>query len=290
MSEYNEVALYHAITSWDALRDVRNTSLLAKMLCQSKFINVKLQNITHIRTAHYAVFRVTDHSGDFVARIGLVDSQEYRPTNNGFLGTAQFVNHDQKYEFLAGKYLFESGAHVVNPIRYETYGATDILWLPYISDDDSQPISSTQWLELISSFKDIPAPSYLQHFNNYKKSMQRLERLPDFYAKNAQLKYETLLQELMRKASVWGIIHGDLHRQNIINHNGLLLLYDLDTVSWGPQVWDLTHLALRHGQNGNTGYSVDELRRSLGYTQEEFDIAIELRKLARDIAKKSLNL
>lgn len=120
--------------------------------------------------------------------------------------------------------------------------------------------------------------------------MQRLERLPDSYAKNAQLKYETLLQELMKKASVWGIIHGDLHRQNIIDHNGLLLLYDLDTVSWGPQVWDLTHLALRHGQYGNTGYSIDELRKSLGYTQEEFHIAIELRKLTRDIAKKSIHL
>lgn len=127
MSENNEVVLHHAISSWDALRDVRNTSLLAKILCQSKFINARLQNITHIRTAHYAVFRVTNRSGDFVAQIGLVDSQEYRPTNNDFLGTAHFVNHDQKYEFLVGKYLFESGAHVVNPVDYKTYGAIDIL-------------------------------------------------------------------------------------------------------------------------------------------------------------------
>ena len=273
------------IYTWESLRDKKNNDQLIELISQSDFINQDVVEIAHIRTAHYAVFRVSTVHDSYVVRMGIVNDQAYVPSNNGFLGTAANVVHDQMFEFEIGQYIHSNTDSVICPIYYERINAAvDLMWLPFVLDD-GHAISTQKWFDALSSFRDIERTTKLPVFNNRQKTMSRLGVLPAGTAKRMAMKYDELLADLFRCATRWGVIHSDVHRDNAISTVGGVLLYDLDTVSWGPQVWDITHLAHRYGRNGNTGYSVDSLRMMLGYSEEEFEAAMRLRALASEVAR-----
>lgn len=273
------------IYTWESLRDENNQDQLIALISQSNFINQQVVTIVHIRTAHYAVFKVSTVHDSYIVRIGIASNELYMPANNGFLDTATNVAHDQLFEFEMGQYIHSHTDSVICPIHYEIIHETvDLMWLPFVLDDGTA-ISTQRWFDALSSFRDIERIAKLPVFNNRQKTMNRLKALPPESSDMMGAQYDELLKELFRCATRWGIVHGDIHRDNAINTVDGVLLYDLDTVSWGPQVWDLTHLAHRYGKNRNTGYSVDSLRKMLGYSKEEFEIAVRLRSLASEVAR-----
>ena len=273
------------IYTWESLRDEKNNDQLIELISQSSFINQQVVTIVHIRTAHYAVFKVSTVRDSYVVRIGIANDQLYMPSNNGFLDTATNVMHDQMFEFEMGQYIHSNTDSVICPIYYERiHAGVDLMWLPFIADDGNA-ISTQKWFDVLSSFHDIERVAKLPVFNNRQKTMNRLKALPAETSKIIAAQYDELLDDLFRCATRWGVVHGDVHRDNAINVTDRTFLYDLDTVSWGPQVWDITHLAYRYGKNGNTGYSIDSLRQMLGYSEEEFEVAVRLRSLASEVAR-----
>lgn len=66
---------------------------------------------------------------------------------------------------------------------------------------------------------------------------------------------------------------------------GAAVLYDLDTACWAPSVWDLTHLLNRAGTGQNTGYTAAELLDLSPITAVEVEAALELRKVAAEVAR-----
>lgn len=52
-----------------------------------------------------------------------------------------------------------------------------------------------------------------------------------------------------------------------------------------PSVWDLTHLLNRAGTGVNAGYTAAKLTGLFAFTAAEVSAALELRRVAADIAK-----
>jgi hypothetical protein len=276
-----------ATYTWESIRNLDNTAQLMKIIPQSSFLQQQVIDISHLRTAHYAVFKVLTLHDNYVVRIGISNEQKYIPLNNGFLKTVADITHDQEFEYEIGQYVENWGAHVIRPLYYERLECgVDMMWLPFVEDINA-PISTKKWYDALISFHNIPDPGNLPIFNNRQKTMARLLALPSDFSSSKQAQYDELIEKLFQCATRWGVVHGDIHCDNAVNTKADVLLYDLDTLSWGPQVWDLTHLAHRYGQGRNTGYSVELLRTMLGYSEEEFDIAVQLRALASDVAKQA---
>jgi len=122
-------------------------------------------------------------------------------------------------------------------------------------------------------------------FTNRAKSFARLDELPDHLTVSWGNRYDTCLEALFEAATSWSVVHGDAHAGNALNVGGLAILFDFDTASWAPSVWDLTHLMNTAGQGSNTGYTAKELAGLFDFTADEIGAALELRKVAAGIAR-----
>lgn len=269
--------------TWGYIRDSRHVGELATLLGQSSFLRGSTPHIWHIRSAHYAVFVVQAEGVRYIARVGVCDAAAFEPRNTGLLGTARTVSHDQSFEYMIDMYLAGHGAHVIAPLNYERLeGGLDVLWLPFVEAAHATATTG-QWTELLASFRHAPRIDTLPVFGNYAKTKARAATL----VQGVQLmdQYERYMHELFAQTSRWGVVHGDLHAENVIITQDAVVAYDLDTVSWAPAVWDLTHLANRYGTGANKGYDIDVMREHLEFTHEEFKAALRLRRCAAEIAR-----
>ncbi len=274
------------MVSWEFLRDAANTLSIEEAVRRSSFVNGQDASISLIRTGHYAVFRVELSTGGYIARVGILQSDSFDPQNNGLYGVAAYVRHDQLYEYEIGEYCHDSGAQIVRPLAYErTNAGYDILWLPYIAA--AKRLASTdEWISLISSIQDVSRHDAMPVFGNYQKTKTRLETLKG--GERLLGEYEDLMKRLFDVTTRWSVVHGDLHVDNVLVTDAGILAYDLDTIGWSPAVWELTHLGVRYGQRGNTGYDIDVIRSALGFTEREYKTAYQLRLLASRIARMAV--
>ncbi len=275
--------------TWHYVRNHDNVPKIAETIQHHIFPNTTPINITHIRTAHYAVFRVTTSRVEYIVRVGVASYHSFEPHNSGPCGVATTIAHDQLFEYTLGTHLGAHHAQIITPLDYKKLpNQLDALLLEYIPSDRTHG-TTEQWTALLQSFRDIPRSQKLPVFNNYTKTKARIEQLDDA-SRNLLQEYESQMAHLFSIASRWGIVHGDLHAENVIFTHDKILAYDLDTTSWAPAVWDITHLGLRHGTGANIGYDINKLREQLGYSHEEYTAALQLRSLASEIARRANDL
>jgi Ser/Thr protein kinase RdoA (MazF antagonist) len=122
-------------------------------------------------------------------------------------------------------------------------------------------------------------------FTNRAKSFSRLDEMPDQLTVALRNRYDTAIEALFEAATSWGVVHGDAHAGNALSVDGRAVLFDFDTACWAPSVWDLTHLLNRAGTRANTGYTAKELAGLFLLTAVEVTAALEVRKVAAEIAR-----
>lgn len=228
-------------------------------------------SVEHIRTAHYAAFkavRKNHKDGDLLVRIG-----------------ASWT--DQDYEFQTAKILHTHGAPVIVPLKHLYFNSDlDALTFPWLEHHPG-PVTTDVWADTLTSIQKAEKQDWSRKFSNKDKSLKRLENFAKEEAHELAKEYKAGYHKLTKICSKWSWVHGDLHSDNIIrSKDGAIKIYDLDTACWAPAVWDITHLANRAGAGDNTGYDPEELRVKLNFTIEEYNAAMDLRKLAATIAQR----
>lgn len=247
----------------------------------------RVLTVDHLRTAHYAVYRVrTEDGADHVVRIGAVTPEDDAPAENtAFSGTSAVSPSGQLREKAIAEAFAAAGADVIAPDHYVRRDGLEALWLPYLHDT-GQPVTASQWRRALTGLHAWRPETELPVFTNRAKSFARLEALPEATAIGLRNRYDTALEALFETATAWSVVHGDAHAGNVINTGGLAVLFDLDTACWAPSVWDLTHLLHRAGTGANTGYTAAELAGLFPFTEAEVGAALELRRVASLIARK----
>lgn len=256
-------------------------------------VEMQILSVTHVRTGHYAAYKVETVCGSWLVRVGLASPSDSQPADNSaYRGTSAHSPTGQEREYTLAQFLAASNVDVVAPAYYgridptEANGASyDVLWIPFL-DDEGSAITASQWYDVLSPLHKTKPLTELPVFTNRDKTMARLKDFPDRgLAKAYAQEYDTALTHLFDVATHWGIVHGDAHSENILISRGVPVLFDFDTVCWAPTVWDLTHLLTRVGIHRNTGYTVEELKAAFHFTDEEVDAALLVRSIATKIAR-----
>lgn len=275
-----------SILSWEQLRGPGFHDLAPDIIAETLPDGVELAALSHIRTAHYAVYRAAVPGGkSWIVRIGLASEKDSAPADNtGFQGTSTFSPTGQLRELSLAYGFAAAGAAVATPSHYVRHEGLDILWIPYLVGSD-RPLTASQWHETLTGLHSYRPGVELPVFTNRAKSFARLDELPDHLTVPLRNRYDTALEALFEAATSWSTVHGDAHAGNALNVDGKAVLFDFDTACWAPSVWDLTHLLNRAGRGGNIGYSAKELAGLFPFTATEVHAAVELRKVAAMIAK-----
>lgn len=282
---------------WERLRSTDFHETGKSIITNSVPSNINIISITHVRTGHYAAYRIEAEQGTWLVRVGVSTPADNLPTDNsGFLGTATQSPTGQYREYALAKEFFIAGVSVALPSHYEVLSLAgenavdyDVLWLPFLQDEGSH-VTAVQWVETLSTLHAFLPEQTLPVFTNRAKTEARLISLVDRdLAATFEKDYNSALENLFDTATRWGTIHGDAHYENILIASGKPTLFDFDTVCWAPTVWDITHLLTRAGMGGNTGYTVDELKDAFNFNQKEVDAALQLRAVATRIARAVAN-
>jgi hypothetical protein len=276
--------------SWSALRSPGFAAEAHRIIATTIPDGVQLRAVAHLRSAHYAVYRVEALDGSsWVARIGATAETDGDPAQNtAFLGTSASSPTGQYREFEIARGYAAAGAAVIAPHAYAAADGFDVLWIPFITDTRT-PVTAAQWHQALTSLHSWRPAEELPVFTNRAKSFARLDELPEAAAGGLRNRYDTALEALFEEATSWSAVHGDAHAGNVINAGDAALLFDVDTVCWAPSVWDLTHLLNRAGTAGNTGYTASELAALFPFTAAEVAAALELRRVAALIASEHRN-
>ncbi|MCU1555278.1 MAG: hypothetical protein JWM13_2764 [Arthrobacter sp.] len=235
----------------------------------------RVLTVEHLRSAHYAVYRVrTEDGADHVVRLGVVDpSDDEAADNSGFSGTSAVSPTGQLREKTIAEGFAAAGASVVVPSHYVRQGGMDALWMPFI-DGSTEPITAGQWHAALTGLQVYRPQEELPVFSNRAKTFARLEALPESVSIGLRNQYDTSLGALFETATQWSVVHGDAHAGNALLSGGAAVLYDLDTSCWAPSVWDLTHLLNRAGTGANSGYTASELAALFPFTASEITAAL----------------
>jgi hypothetical protein len=278
------------VRTWDALRSPAFEDHAAAVIAGALPAGLELAAVTHLRTAHYAAYRVeTTDGSSWVVRIGLTSEEDYAPAaNTGYQGTSLTSPTGQHREQQITLGFAAAGARVSTPAHYIASGALDILWVPFLTGTD-QPLTAKQWHKALTDLHAYRPAEELPVFTNRAKSFARLDELPDNLTVALRNRYDTRMEALFESATSWSVVHGDAHAGNALNVGGRAVLFDFDTSCWAPSVWDLTHLLNRAGTGDNTGYTAAELAGLFPFTDAEVTAALELRKVAAEIARVHRN-
>jgi hypothetical protein len=244
-------------------------------------------SITHMRSAHYAAYRVVTADGSaWVARIGVTSAQDSaEPDNTGFLNTSTFSPSGQLREFLISKGFAEAGGQVIPISSYHAETGLDITWTPFLEDELGQ-FTAQSWADALKSLWSYTPENRLPVFTNRTKTFTRLTNFPSDEEARYQDVYNKQLSELFSVATRWSVIHGDAHAENALHHNNQAMLFDFDTACWGPSVWDLSHLIFRAGTGLNKDYDLKELLSLMGFSPEEVAATHKLRSTASVISQE----
>lgn len=279
-------------SKWSSLRVNGDNRTARDAICGTVPAGMNIESMSHLRTAHYAVYRVQDTSGSsWVARVGVISPEDYLPVDNtGYLGTSTFSPSGQLREHETASGFHAVNADVCPSAHYDvTPNGHDVLWMPFI-DSIEVPLTAAQWHHALTSLHAYVPERELPVFTNRAKTFDRINQLPNNIRGDLQHVYDTQLQELFESATRWSVVHGDAHSGNAVNDGTNAVLFDFDTACWAPSVWDLTHLLNRAGTDGNTGYTASELRSLFLFTDDEVSAALALRKTAALIAKRHREL
>lgn len=244
--------------------------------------------VSHVRTAHYAAYRVLDaNDRSWLVRIGVVSfSDRRRVDNSSVSGTSTFTPSGQYRETLISQAFENSDAAVIPVSHYVQIGSLDVTWSPFICGSNAA-VSAKQWHRALTSLYSFLPDVELPVFTNRAKTMQRLSEFWDSsLADSLQQTYDAQLKELFQVSSKWSVIHGDAHGGNALIVDERALLFDFDTTCWAPSVWDLTHLLNRAGMGVDSGYAAKELASLFDFTSEEIEAGLTLRRIASTIAQK----
>ncbi|HEX9086208.1 MAG TPA: phosphotransferase [Arthrobacter sp.] len=271
--------------TWAGLRSPAFGAHALELIRTNAPAGMEVTAVTHIRTAHYAVYRADTLTGSFAVRIGITDAADDEPTaNTAFLGTSAVTPTGQVREYRIAGAFAAAGADVAAPEHYTRTSALDLLWVPFLNGD-ARPITAAQWHRALTGLQAWRPKEELPVFTNRVKSFTRLDDLPEETSIGFRNRYDTQLEALFEAASHWSVVHGDAHSGNALTVEDRTVLYDFDTVCWAPSVWDLTHLLHRAGRGTNTGYTAAGLAALFPYGAAEVAAALELRRTAALIAK-----
>ena len=276
-----------AAEKWTALRSSDRAKTSEDAICATLPERVGLSSLVHLRTAHYAVYRVCDINGDsWVARVGVVSPEDDALADNTeYLGTSRVSPSGQRREHLIALEFSAVNADVCAPKHYaRTPDGFDVLWLPFIDSMDT-PLNAGQWHRALTGLHAYRPDIEFPVFTNRVKTFARTEELPHNIGAELRRTYDAQLKELFTVASQWSVVHGDAHSGNATNTGDKAVLFDFDTACWAPSVWDLTHLLNRAGTDGNTGYTAPELRSLFTFSDKEIEAALALRRTAALVAK-----
>lgn len=273
---------------WDILRSADFQEEIAlPLIFENAPSDITPKTVSHIRTAHYSVYKVDEENGtEHIVRIGVSSSLDNSPANNtGFLGTSLVSPVGQPRELKIAQGFAAAGAPVVVPSHYvKTNEVFDLLWLPFLHSDE-QELTAAGWVDALTQLRKYQPNEELPIFTNRVKTMERLNAIADGSADHLRSRYDSELSELFTVATQWGVVHGDAHGGNAIRKEGSPILFDFDTACWAPSVWDFTHLLNRAGNASNAGFTKEELITLIPFDDEEISAAMALRTTAAEAAK-----
>lgn len=272
---------------WDILRsDDFNEEIGALLITENTPPGISIETITPIRTAHYSVWRADGEETSHVVRIGVPSSaDEFPADNSGYLNTSAVSPVGQPREFDIAAKFAAAGSSVIVPSHYvKTNELFDLLWLPFVEQDD-QHITAEGWVEGLTQLWKYEPGNELPVFTNRVKTLTRIDAITNGSAEHLREKYDEQMAELFTIATRWSVVHGDAHGGNAIAQNGKPVLFDFDTACWAPSVWDFTHLLNRAGNPANSGFTKDELLSLIPFDEEEVNAAMALRATAAEVAK-----
>lgn len=283
-----ETSVENAEQLWNKVRSAGFRSTAEEVIRLSHPIDILPIDVSHVRTAHYAAYRVTDSNSDsWLVRIGArVASDEASVSNSGYLGTSVSTPTGQHREVALSQAFESSGADVIAVRHYAQVGQLDVTWSPFICGANTA-ITARQWNHALTGLYAYRPSVEIPVFTNRAKTMQRISELRDVeLAGHLQAHYDFQLKELFTVCSRWSVVHGDAHGGNALVVDERALLFDFDTTCWAPSVWDLTHLLNRAGNTENSGYTAGELTSLFNLSSTEIEAALRLRSTASLIAKK----
>lgn len=274
----------HTVLSWRELRSPDFIPDGADLIREHCPANVEVFSIEHLRSGHYAAYRVQTSDGrQWLVRVGLTDASDLAEVDNtGFLGTAIASPTGQLREMEIANGFASAGAAVIPAEAHlRTPAGFDLLWAPFLHGDEI-PLTAAAWHRALTSLYAYRPAIALPVFTNRIKTIGKLAAIPDREAVDDLLRtYDRQLEHLFSVATGWSAVHGDAHGGNALNIDGDALLFDFDTVCWAPSVWDLTHLLTRGGTGVNSGYTAAELIDFFAFEPDEIQAAIDLRLTAK---------
>jgi hypothetical protein len=275
---------------WSVLRSPGFAAEAHQIIAATCPEHLQLRAVAHLRSAHYAVFRVEALDGSsWIVRIGATADTDGDPAENkAFLGTSATSPTGQYREFGIARGFAAAGAAVIAPHSFAAVDGFDVLWVPFVAGTRA-PVTAAWWHEALTSLHAWRPAAELPVFTNRAKSFARLDELPEAAAGGLRNRYDTALEALFEAATAWSAVHGGAHAGNVINTGETAVLFDFDTVCWAPSAWDISHLLNRAGTTGNTGYTAAELAALFPFTDAEIAAALELRKVAAVIAREHRN-
>lgn len=273
---------------WNKVRSSDFHSSAEETIRLSSPTGISPVNVSHVRTAHYAAYRITDTDEDsWLVRIGVTSPTDRRRVENSdYLGTSTFAPSGQLREAVLSQAFENSDADVIAVRHHAQIGSLDITWSPFICGSNAV-ITAKQWHRALTGLYAYSPDVELPVFTNRAKTMQRLSELNDSaLAFSLQEQYDAQLKELFQVSLKWSVVHGDAHGGNALVKDDRALLFDFDTTCWAPSVWDLTHLLNRAGVGSDSGYTAKELASLFDFSSEEITAALTLRRIASKIAQK----
>lgn len=279
--------------AWAKLRDPLFRPTVKTIVERSAPPGARINSLTHIRTAHYVAHRVDTAEGSWLVRTGVTAASDSAPADNsGRLGTSVRTPTGQNREYRLARAFAAAGVSAIAPERYvafdghlDDHAGIDVLWMPFL-EDSGDPVTAAQWAQALIPLHTSRPAGRLPVFTNRMKTMARMGLWEDpAAAAEIGAEYDRAMARLFDVATGWGPVHGDAHCGNVLVSGGKAMLFDFDTVCWAPLVWDLTHLLTRAGADRNTGYTVSELKDAFAFTGEEVAAAVDLRLVARKVAR-----
>lgn len=272
---------------WEVLREQDRTETAHAVISATLPDTISIHSMTHVRTAHYAAYRVCDSTGDeWLVRVGATSPEDNDPADNtGYLGTSTFQPSGQMREYEIASGFAAADAGVCVPKHYaRTVEGFEALWLPFIVGVGT-PLRAAQWHTALTELHSYRTDTEFPVFTNRAKTFARIDEIGGSTADELRETYDSQLKTLFDSATQWSVIHGDAHAGNAINTGRSAVLFDFDTSCWAPSVWDLTHLLNRAGTGDDIGYTAHALRSMFQFTDQEIEAALALRRTAALVAK-----